>query len=408
MVVPRRARSRSRSRAPDGRHATGTAAQPRSPRPATRSRPGGAAQSRRRARAGGIGAPATRRGPPVDDDVIAGLSPGFHRYPQLAAQEARLRNRHPGRLRPPSPGRRWRASRTAALRPAPGGPVPPVRHWRRDERPEARGGGGAAGRDPGHGARRRADGGHHRRHPRAAARWSGARRASSPTAGSGTPRPRPRWDPCFYAAAHPAVLGRRRGPLGHRRRRSPAAAGCPARRLLAGDGDGVTGRTARHRRGCRPRRPPSRSSRKSSSPRWWPRASRRGPLPARPGVAARLRGWLTEINRPQGETMKLRSDPATIRGSIAPVVSPFTAGGKSTSRAAGLVGWQIESGSHGISLGGSTGEPGAQSAGARGRDPDRGRRDRTGCRSCPAPARRSCPRRWSLPRSRRTRARTRC
>ena len=59
--------------------------------------------------------------------------------------------------------------------------------------------------------------------------------------------------------------------------------------------------------------------------------------------------------------MRFRSDPATIRGSIAPVVSPFTAdGAPDTGGLRALIRWQLESGSHGISLGGSTGEPSAQ------------------------------------------------
>lgn len=60
--------------------------------------------------------------------------------------------------------------------------------------------------------------------------------------------------------------------------------------------------------------------------------------------------------------MKFRSDPSAIRGSIAPVVTPFTGDGAvdhDSLRA--LVRFQLESGSHGISLGGSTGEPSAQS-----------------------------------------------
>ncbi|MEU9884260.1 4-hydroxy-tetrahydrodipicolinate synthase [Sphaerisporangium sp. NPDC051011] len=64
--------------------------------------------------------------------------------------------------------------------------------------------------------------------------------------------------------------------------------------------------------------------------------------------------------------MKFRSDPASIRGSIAPVVTPFTATGDvDLDGLRGLVRWQLESGSHGISLGGSTGEPGAQSVDER-------------------------------------------
>lgn len=59
--------------------------------------------------------------------------------------------------------------------------------------------------------------------------------------------------------------------------------------------------------------------------------------------------------------MRFRSDPAAIRGSIAPVVSPFTAGGApDLDGLRALIRWQLESGSHGISLGGSTGEPSAQ------------------------------------------------
>ncbi|WP_246179162.1 4-hydroxy-tetrahydrodipicolinate synthase [Actinomadura decatromicini] len=66
------------------------------------------------------------------------------------------------------------------------------------------------------------------------------------------------------------------------------------------------------------------------------------------------------------KTLKFRTDPATIRGSIAPVVTPFTAEGAVDHDALrGLIRWQLESGSHGISLGGSTGEPSAQTAAER-------------------------------------------
>jgi len=61
--------------------------------------------------------------------------------------------------------------------------------------------------------------------------------------------------------------------------------------------------------------------------------------------------------------LKWRSDPGKIRGSIAPVVSPFTFDGLPDLQGLrALIRWQLESGSHGISLGGSTGEPSAQSA----------------------------------------------
>ncbi|MEU6260233.1 4-hydroxy-tetrahydrodipicolinate synthase [Streptomyces griseorubiginosus] len=64
--------------------------------------------------------------------------------------------------------------------------------------------------------------------------------------------------------------------------------------------------------------------------------------------------------------MKFRSDPARIRGSLAPVVTPFTDDGTvDLDGLRRLVRWQIDSGSHGISLGGSTGEPGAQTVAER-------------------------------------------
>ncbi|MEU0948551.1 4-hydroxy-tetrahydrodipicolinate synthase [Streptomyces canus] len=64
--------------------------------------------------------------------------------------------------------------------------------------------------------------------------------------------------------------------------------------------------------------------------------------------------------------MQFRSDPAVIRGSIAPVVTPFLDDGTvDHDSLRSLVRWQLESGSHGISLGGSTGEPSAQSAAER-------------------------------------------
>lgn len=64
--------------------------------------------------------------------------------------------------------------------------------------------------------------------------------------------------------------------------------------------------------------------------------------------------------------MKFRTDPAAIRGSIAPVVTPFTADGAvDHDSLRGLIRFQLDSGSHGISLGGSTGEPSAQSVAER-------------------------------------------
>lgn len=64
--------------------------------------------------------------------------------------------------------------------------------------------------------------------------------------------------------------------------------------------------------------------------------------------------------------MRFRSDPARIRGSIAPLVTPFTATGEvDHDGLRAMVRWQLDAGSHGISIGGSTGEPSAQSVAER-------------------------------------------
>ena len=60
--------------------------------------------------------------------------------------------------------------------------------------------------------------------------------------------------------------------------------------------------------------------------------------------------------------MKFRSDLAHFRGSIAALMTPFTADGAvDHAGLTNLVNWQLASGSHGVSLGGSTGEPSSQS-----------------------------------------------
>src|SRR5262245_29407008 len=64
--------------------------------------------------------------------------------------------------------------------------------------------------------------------------------------------------------------------------------------------------------------------------------------------------------------MRFRADPSAITGSIAPVVTPFLPTGEvDHDGLAGLVRWQLANGSHGISLGGSTGEPSAQTVAER-------------------------------------------
>ncbi|MEO6505624.1 MAG: 4-hydroxy-tetrahydrodipicolinate synthase [Terrimesophilobacter sp.] len=64
--------------------------------------------------------------------------------------------------------------------------------------------------------------------------------------------------------------------------------------------------------------------------------------------------------------MKFRSGPQQIRGSIAALMTPFAADGSlDHASLTNLVNWQLASGSHGISIGGSTGEPSSQSIAER-------------------------------------------
>jgi 4-hydroxy-tetrahydrodipicolinate synthase len=59
--------------------------------------------------------------------------------------------------------------------------------------------------------------------------------------------------------------------------------------------------------------------------------------------------------------MMFRSDPESFRGSIAALVTPFDeVGALDAASLRRLVGWQLAEGSHGISIGGTTGEPSAQ------------------------------------------------
>ena len=60
------------------------------------------------------------------------------------------------------------------------------------------------------------------------------------------------------------------------------------------------------------------------------------------------------------------SDPTAVRGAITPLVTPFTEDGALDLGAIEpLVDWQLEQGTHGISVGGSTGEPTSQTAAER-------------------------------------------
>jgi 4-hydroxy-tetrahydrodipicolinate synthase len=64
--------------------------------------------------------------------------------------------------------------------------------------------------------------------------------------------------------------------------------------------------------------------------------------------------------------MKFRHDPSAIRGAISAMVTPFTADGELDEVSlARLARWQVASGAHGLSIGGSTGEPSSQSVDER-------------------------------------------
>jgi 4-hydroxy-tetrahydrodipicolinate synthase len=60
------------------------------------------------------------------------------------------------------------------------------------------------------------------------------------------------------------------------------------------------------------------------------------------------------------------ANPDAVRGAITPLITPFTADGElDLESVRRLVDWQLERGSHGISVGGSTGEPTSQTVAER-------------------------------------------
>ena len=121
----------------------------------------------------------------------------------------------------------------------------------------------------------------------------------------------------------------------------------------------------------------------------------RGVFPLADERRAEFEAWRAARAATRSPDERSRSDPSAIRGAITPLITPFhrrrRAGPASRSR--GSIDWQLEHGTHGISVGGSTGEPTSQTveeriAVMRGR----GRGDRRPrARSCPAPA----PRGWT-------------
>jgi 4-hydroxy-tetrahydrodipicolinate synthase len=65
-------------------------------------------------------------------------------------------------------------------------------------------------------------------------------------------------------------------------------------------------------------------------------------------------------------TSPFAADPGAVRGAITPLITPFhDDGGLDLDAIKPLVDWQLEHGSHGISVGGSTGEPTSQTIGER-------------------------------------------
>jgi len=64
--------------------------------------------------------------------------------------------------------------------------------------------------------------------------------------------------------------------------------------------------------------------------------------------------------------MSLRTNAQTLRGSITPLMTPFTPDGELDYESlTNAVKWQLANGSHGLSIGGSTGEPSAQTSAER-------------------------------------------
>jgi 4-hydroxy-tetrahydrodipicolinate synthase len=64
--------------------------------------------------------------------------------------------------------------------------------------------------------------------------------------------------------------------------------------------------------------------------------------------------------------VRFRSDPTQIRGSITATLTPFEGDGSVDHESLrALVRWQVDQGSHGISIGGSTGEPSSQTVAER-------------------------------------------
>ena len=90
----------------------------------------------------------------------------------------------------------------------------------------------------------------------------------------------------------------------------------------------------------------------------------RGVFPLSDGAPRRVRGLARTATGAHDEPVRRR--PIAIRGAITPLVTPFHADGSLDLDAlAPLIDWQLEQGTHGISVGGSTGEPTSQTVAER-------------------------------------------
>ena len=83
-------------------------------------------------------------------------------------------------------------------------------------------------------------------------------------------------------------------------------------------------------------------------------------------------------------TSPFAGDASAVRGAITPLITPFTDTGELDLESIGrLIDWQLAHGTHGISVGGSTGEPTSMTVAERVlvmRPPPR--RSTAACRSC--------------------------
>ena len=174
--------------------------------------------------------------------------------------------------------------------------------------------------------------------------------------------------PAYHAAVHPAVLGRRHVPWEWGV--TVACAGVTVQQgdLVVGDDDGVVVLPP----GLAPeiladaleqeRQEEFVATQVASGAELTGCTARRTLAGSLAGLGQRTRAGRTEAGTGAGraDAMRFRTNPSTLRGSIAPVVTPFTEDGQLDTEGLAPDQLELDSGSQGISLGGSTGEPSAQ------------------------------------------------